>query len=306
MRFVARLSCVATVSGLLFTASSAQADPPICEVLDPITGECLIEIVVPGDPGGPIVGGGGGNESGEECVDDRWLAPPGEVPCSTSEGYWSNQRDCYISLADPQPPKNHPLWLGHTDGAIWWCGKVPNPGYWFWSESPPDGPDAPPVPGELAQEAVAAMQLHAIEIGIVPEPGPDSIGLIGLPTWMWAAQPTDNTWGPATETASAGGVTVTATARVTHVDWDMGDGSSVICTSPGTPYADSYGRSDSPDCGHRYTRTSLREPDNAYAVSATSYWEIQCTGGGQSSTIELDLVNTTQVRVGEMQVVVTR
>jgi hypothetical protein len=104
------------------------------------------------------------------------------------------------------------------------------------------------------------MRLRAIDIGIVPEPGADRMGLIGLPTWMWVNQPDAHTWGPITRSVSAGGVTATVTARVDRVVWDMGDGATVTCATPGTPYEDHYGNTDSPDCGHRYTRTSVGEP----------------------------------------------
>jgi hypothetical protein len=149
------------------------------------------------------------------------------------------------------------------------------------------------------------MGLKAIIIGIVPEPKPGRIGLVGMPTWMWVAQPSANTWGPITRTASAGGVTVTATAKVSKVVWSMGDGSSVTCTSPGTPYQDSYGKRSSPECGHTYTRTSLGQPGDAYHVSATSYWVVTWAGGGQTGIIDLDFTANTQIKVGEMQVLVT-
>ena len=54
-------------------------------------------------------------------------------------------------------------------------------------------------------------------------------------------KPGDHTWGPITRTASAGGYTVSATARVDRVVWTMGDGSTNVCRKRGTPYADTYG-----------------------------------------------------------------
>jgi hypothetical protein len=33
-----------------------------------------------------------------------------EVPCKDGDSWWSNARDCYVSLADPQPPKSDPDW----------------------------------------------------------------------------------------------------------------------------------------------------------------------------------------------------
>ena len=58
------------------------------------------------------------------------------------------------------------------------------------------------------------MRLKAITIGIVPEPRPHRIGVIGLPTWMWAEKPGDHNWDPITRTASARGSTVRATAAL--------------------------------------------------------------------------------------------
>ncbi|GHJ97725.1 hypothetical protein SNE510_72440 [Streptomyces sp. NE5-10] len=77
--------------------------------------------------------------------------------------------------------------------------------------------------------------------------------LIGMPMWLWAT-PTPSTFGPVSASASAGAVTVTATAKVTSVRWVMGDGTTVTCAGPGTPYKTGYGATDSPTCGHRYTR----------------------------------------------------
>ncbi|MGO0577712.1 hypothetical protein [Ornithinimicrobium panacihumi] len=102
--------------------------------------------------------------------------------------------------------------------------------------------------------------------------------------------------GPITQSASAGGYTVTATGRVERFVWDMGDGTTVVCTTPGTPYEDRFGDMDSPDCGHRYTE------QGHHPVSATSYWVITWAGMGQSGTIEMDLVRDGQIVMGEAQV----
>ncbi len=140
------------------------------------------------------------------------------------------------------------------------------------------------------------MNLRAVNIGIVPESRPGSIGVIGMPTWMWAQNPNANTWGPLTRTASAGGWTVTATAQAQRVVWSMGDGSTVTCRGPGTPYADSYGKKSSPTCGHTYTR------EGKYTVRATSYWVVTWSGLGQSGTIPLNFTDTTNITMGEAQV----
>ncbi|WP_238154419.1 hypothetical protein [Ornithinimicrobium sufpigmenti] len=140
------------------------------------------------------------------------------------------------------------------------------------------------------------MDLQAIEIGIVPEQGPGRVGLIGLPTWMWVQDLDGSTWGPITRTASSGPWSVSATGQVDRIEWDMGDGTVVVCTTPGTPYEDRFEDLDSPDCGHRY------QEQGYYPVTATSYWVITWAGMGQSGTIELDLVREGQIVMGEAQV----
>jgi hypothetical protein len=149
------------------------------------------------------------------------------------------------------------------------------------------------------------MDLKAADIGIVPEDAPGRIGAVGAPVYMWTT-PGPTTFGPQVLTASADGLTITAMARVDRIVWSMGDGTSVTCRTPGTVYQDHFGFDPSPDCGHRYSRTSAGQPDDAYPVSATSYWIVDWTGsGGSSGQITLDLTSTTSIRVGELQALVT-
>src|SRR3546814_3167632 len=104
------------------------------------------------------------------------------------------------------------------------------------------------------------MALRAIDVGITPEPGANRIGLVGMPVCIWAANPDDNTYGPITATASAGGITITATANVRKVTWQMADGTTVAFRTAGTPYKAAYGKRPSPDCGHVYPKSSEGDP----------------------------------------------
>lgn len=142
------------------------------------------------------------------------------------------------------------------------------------------------------------MGLHAIEIGIVPKPGRNSVGLVGMPTWMWVADPGPSTTGPITRTVAKAGYTVTATGTVRRIVWKMGDGHSVVCEGEGTPYADAYGKQSSPTCGHTYTK------QGKYAVTATSYWEVAWGGIGQNGVIPINFTQQAQINVGEAQVIV--
>ena len=126
-----------------------------------------------------------------------------------------------------------------------------------------------------------------------------------MPVWMWVANPDAHTWGPATASATAGGITVTATARVDQITWDMGDGHKVNCMTAGTPYKPEYGNKMSPDCGHVYTTSSSSKPDHKFTVTASSDWIIEWEGAGQTGTIRLNgLVREAQIAIGEAQVLV--
>ena len=282
-------------------AAGAVTCPP-SQMPDPKTGVCVIVVVTPPVSGNGGGGGGGASRVGaagpQKCVKPDGVA----IACRDGNSWWSNALSCYIALANPQPSQSDPIWAGHTDGAIYTCYspliRTGTAMYSLWSATPPAGPVAPPDPRVLAQQAIALMGLRAINIGIVPEPRAGSVGIIGMPTWMWAQNPDQNTWGPVTKSASAGGFTVTATANVDQVVWAMGDGSTVACAGPGTAYQDSFGKTSSPSCGHTYTR------QGAYTVRATSHWIVRWAGVGQSGTIPLDFTQTTNITMGEAQVLI--
>ena len=298
------LSACSVVTG----AQTASADLPVqCSrgsSYNPRTGKCVIAVTPHPpertNPGARMQSASQPVTSNAEqkCVSSY---SGKEVPCREGGSWWSNDRDCYVSLADPQPANSDPQWEGHRTGAIYECYSPALVGtrmYTFWSAISPAGPAAPLDPRVLALQAIATMRLRAVGIGIVPEARAGSIGIVGLPTWMWVANPGQHTWGPITRTASSAGYSVTATAKVQRVVWAMGDGNTVTCTQRGTPYADSFGKRSSPDCGHTYTR------QGTYTVRATSYWLVTWAGIGQSGTIPLDFTRTAVITMGEAQVLI--
>lgn len=307
------------IAALVVVAGPAAGDDePDCEIINPTTGQCDIVVQPPTDPtpnpGDPGPGPGNTGDSRPACYWDpapQGLSgpPAGPVPCTSENGYWSNAYHCYIQALNPQPPATDPAWNGHKpgDGAVYSCYQ-PQTGILIniWSANPPPGPNTGRTPEEVAQIAIESMQLKAVKVGIVPEPGLDSIGIVGMPTWMWVDNPAENTFGPITRSASAGGITVIATAEVERIEWVMGDGTTVTCSganAKGTPYADRFGKQDSPTCGHRYETTSWTQPGRTFTVTARSYWRIDWDGAGQSGTIRLDpLEQTVSVRVAEAQV----
>ncbi len=261
---------------------------------------CGVGVPGYGGSGGaaPLKHTGSGSSDPVACVTQEM--PPREVPCSNPElGTWSNARACYIKAESPPPPLTDAAWSGNTTGSIYRCsasGIWSGPGsYLFWADT---APGVVPDPRVLAQQAVTQMRLRAVTIGMAPDPSPGSVGLVGLPIWLWVASPDQSTWGPNTKTASAGGYSVTATGKVTQVVWSMGDGGTVACTSTGTSYTDSFGMSASPDCGYRYTK------QGTYTVTATSYWTINWSGIGESGVINQTYTSSVVVTIGELQTVV--
>lgn len=304
-----------TAAIVTFGAIEADADPN-CDQTDPTSGQCLVEVTVPGN--GATTGTSDNDDphdsgSGQACFWDpkkQGLSGPsaGPVPCTSNMGYWSNAHNCYVKALEPQPVAGDPLWQGHdpSEGAVYSCFQ-PQTGIdiRLWSQDPPPGSRAGPTPREVAQTAVDQMNLQAIDIGIVPEPGAGNVGIVGMPVWMWVQDPTSRTYGPVTASASAGGITITATARVHKITWQMGDGTTVVCRNAGKPYKSSFGNQKSPDCGHTYLRSSANKPGGMFTVTATSDWIVTWAGAGQTGTIRMDgLTRTAAVTVGEAQVLV--
>lgn len=288
-RVVALIVALAGSLVIVFaTAAIARAD---C-VADPVTGEVHCE-----EGEGGNNGGGKGNTSGSSTCKYGGK----EIPCTGPGGsVWSSKYECWIGERGPDgmAPAE-----GQTKEDGWWhvCYFPPPGSSWeyMWIETGDVGID----PVVLANRAIASMDLDPIKIGIVPESGVNRAGLVGLPVWMWVDSPTDHTFGPITASASQGTVSVSATASVSSIVWNMGDGTKVTCTGEGTPYADHFGKQASPSCGHRYAKMSSDQPSGAYQVTATSHWVVEWTGGGQSGTIEFDLTtDPLPIRIGEAQV----
>ena len=110
-------------------------------------------------------------------------------------------------------------------------------------------------------------------------------------------------WHPITATAAVPGESVTATATPTSVTWNLGDGNTIVCQGPGTPYAatDSPGEA-SPTCGHTYTIHPHGQPNNAFTVTATVSWAVDWAGGGQAGTVPaLNDTTTTPLRVADVE-----
>ncbi|MFI0020213.1 ATP/GTP-binding protein [Streptomyces griseus] len=199
------------------------------------------------------------------------------TPAGASGG--SSKPSCTYTRLDPQPPPENMFWKGHDrseKGAVYGVHCPDQQGartVWIADGQAPDA-DTPVIdPEAVARRAAASMRLAG---PAVASPRAAGTYVVGMPMWMWAT-PSPTTTGPISASATAGGVTVTATAKVSTVRWAMGDGTTVTCHGPGTPYTPDQGKNMSPDCGHRYQRTAHDEPGEEYQGAATATWTIAWT-----------------------------
>lgn len=189
------------------------------------------------------------------------------------------------------------------DSGAWYVYRCTGPGVrdslyrppvWIPDDRP--GTASAPSPAELARQARSQLRLPTP--AIYTDPAGDQ--LVHLPTWLWLDR---TTWTTVSATASVPRVSVTATARPSSVTWSMGDGHTVRCSGPGTPYpADTDPQRESPDCGHTYRTSSAAQPDEKYSVIATVHWTVTWSGAGQSGELDdLTTRSTTVMRVAESQ-----
>ncbi|MEU5632097.1 ATP/GTP-binding protein [Streptomyces rishiriensis] len=248
---------------------------------------CEVNVDAPGQAGGQA----GGSDNTGGAGGGRTSDP-------------DNKKVCKYKLADPQPPAGSLDWEGHEpgDGAVYeqtcgWVDFTNTITRLVWLAEPPAQDTVDPA--VLAQRAVDSMTLLGPDIA-----SPRAAGkyTVGVPMWMWVNQ-SATTYGPNSASATAGGITVTATAEVSKIVWAMGDGASVTCTGPGTPYTSSEGMAQSPTCGHVYSNTSAGAQNNKFPVTATSTWTINWQGGGQAGQLTEVRQTNVQVAVGEVQVV---
>ncbi|MEU5436433.1 ATP/GTP-binding protein [Streptomyces sp. NPDC020719] len=245
------------------------------------------------------------------CADDGASAPGGSGQRSAATGTSGGSKaPCTYNKLDPQPPPDTVSsgtgigWDGHsTNGAVYQV-VCPDTGRIELVWIPDGGPAAAPAidPEVLARRAVDSMKLLGPSIA---SPRPDGRYAVGVPMWLWVTQ-SPTTFGPNTATATAGAVTVSATAKVASIAWKFGDGQSVTCNGPGTVYQASAGMKPSPTCGHTFATSSAGQRDGKFALTAVATWQVDWTvtagavDAGQFSEVRQ---SQTQIPVGELQAV---
>lgn len=229
-------------------------------------GVCLIKVELPGPPPKPTRPGSGGDLDPD--------VPRGLPECNE---YPDGRMD---------PPAGESGWVQVrcTEGSL---------ALLLWVEGAASSPE------QIARSVLAQVTLRPPAIGLTPL-DPNVMSVVGMPVWLWVDEPSETTWGPTTIRAAG----ITLTARVESVTWTMGDGARLRC-GKGTPWRPgSEGRDGSarrsPTCGHIYER------GGDYTVRARANWMARWSGYGQSGEIPFSLSTIRTLRVGEVQVIVTR
>ncbi|SHJ74631.1 hypothetical protein SAMN02745244_03167 [Tessaracoccus bendigoensis DSM 12906] len=278
----------------------ARADPgdPLCTLVNPINGRCLKWITISTLDGQVTATGSADGGSGPPRV-CAYAGKP--LLCETALGSWSSYAGAWCRLLPDQPALTDPIWEGRSDGAVYSCTRarfdgLPDPALTslWWLPAAPEAPD----PEVLARRLLASIDFQSPELGIFPRGDTmQRMSFVGWHMWLWAAPASELQWGPVTDSVSEGGVTVTLTATVSELVWDMGNGDSVSC-GKGTRWSASVtgGRNvASPNCGYVYAE------DGRYTVTGTSHWDVDWSGAGQSGSMPFTLSRDAEVIVGELQ-----
>lgn len=237
-----------------------------------------------------------------------------------------------VHRGDTNGPGGSPAACTYTpmpanDAATFGAGG-PTPGAWFFVHCP--GRDLTIYNGALSwiptsspalvgtpPSAPSALALKAADELTLPSPvislNPSSFSVVNLSSWLWIDP---LSWHAFSATATAGGVTATATAVPETISWSMGDGHTVICNGPGTPYQPAIPPgAQSTDCSYTYRSSSAGQPsadgdlnDGAFPVVSTISWRVTWSSTGAAGGGALPPLHTSAnvpVRVEQVESVGT-
>lgn len=299
----------------LTSLARAQADPASCQQYD-THGICVVAAEQPGSGGGttaqPVANPGAAQQA--PCS----VLPAGTViPCQDGPAWWVQSMQCYASLLAQQPPKEDPVWAGHTDGAIYLCtfysGGLAFPGtngFMFWSATPPAGPAAV-NPLQLARQALQTLTVPAPTMGRYPA-GTMQDGrpftVVGAYTWFWTDP---NGFRALSARADAGGVWAQVTVTPTSLTFTPGDGAATVsCPGPGVAWqhGDGVWAASPAGCDYRYPHSSIHQPGGQVTAIYGIEWSVTWTSStGAGGTLPgLTTTASETFAVAELESVVIR
>jgi hypothetical protein len=218
----------------------------------------------------------GSGESNVTCTWDVWIENDNEFHIYETEG---------VPLHSPTGRWFTQVCRDNTTGAV--TERV----------VPEEGVD----PVVLAQQALQSVAIPAPTIATSP---PSDSLVVHVPTWLWVE---GSWWTPYSASATAGGVTATVTAQPVQTSWSMGDGATLVCSGPGTPWTPGLDEGAT-NCSHTYTSASADRPGGAFQLEVTVELEVTWTSniGAAGSLGSISRTSSQPVHVGEIQAIETR
>ena len=287
---------------------------------------CIV-VTAPGQSAPPGGGGGPGGSSGGSGGTATCTWNGAQYPCWDPDlGYFDTGDGCYYMKSDPQPPAGDPAWGGNDPGSGAVYDKVcrdtggglnPEPPVWLAKE--PGDTTPPPDPGTVAQIAIKKLQFARP----VPHTAPDSskangTALVGVPVWFWydTSQATGaQTVGPQSQTAELAGISVTATAVLTDVVWDLGyqdpatgKEATLSCKGKGAGHPYTAGLEAAPPADACTQAFGKASGDDGYYLTVTETWAVTSVDNatGKQAYPELDMsvpsLPPLKLKVSELQV----
>jgi hypothetical protein len=226
-------------------------------------------------------------------------------------GWLSSQDGCYYMPMQPQPAAGDPLWQGHQpgDGVVYvrTCALIFGGGtVSVWLATPPPLPPHM-SPGDMAAWAFAQIPRSRAMISSAPGGGRQK-GLVDSPVMLWLNQGAAHfhqAWVPKSDwakaTASISGLSVTAYAWTSAVDYSVSVGNSTIahhtCYNPGVRFTGDFVNS----CTY-----SFPKPGHGYVVTATVVWTVIWTdsngGSGVLPDSDVQVSNHVNLDIDSLQV----
>ena len=184
------------------------------------TGDCSGQTCTAGAYVPPVSGGGGGGGSTSTPI--NW--PTGGAALTPEQLAAIQQQIRATALSNIKDAQAAACSGGATYVPQYGtCGGYPG-------QPSPGAPVPPgPDPATLAQQAINSITLDLPAIGSAPCTTEGCMGAVGVPVWLWI----NGGFPTRSATAAAGGLSVTVTATMTSVDWNLGDGNAIHCATPG-------------------------------------------------------------------------
>lgn len=310
------LRVLAIALALIMTGATVATASPATEVVcDDPSNPASCVLVVRDDGSGQAAGAPSGGGDGSTSTDSGGSGGGGSAPQVVGDNANLPPGECAWKVVSPKPVANDPLWGGADPATNEIIFNDCNGGPTQYAVTPATAggvaaPLPPPDPAVLAAQAIGQLSIPMPAVNVAPDPEQLAVNFW---TYLWTDDP-----GPASTTVELRGVSVTATAVLSSVDWVMGEPAKgggpaeVTCTGAGSPPPSNatflVNGGPPPACGYVYRLRSTAARTGGterWPVTVTSTWAVTWTSntGAAGSDELISPSSLALVRVGEYRTV---